>query len=486
MSWKKYPSLRAAAEDLLQDIADGRLHEALYTIYHIVQHIITEPTCVAWAYGSAILDDVCQKIGLASLREIDIPAMDPPQRPTFVYIATKLQKQGGHTRVLADFIRARPQAQHILLLTMLDGPSDDSYLVNQCAQGSKYAIETAPLLAFDQRLQWLQKRLLALRPHRTYLFTHHQDSVAIAAVQPSMALPTSFYHHGDHHLCLGVYLPHVEHIDPHPMGYHNCQKNLKRPNVSYIPLTVEDQGDIGTQHWPFYHQTLTTCTAAQDRKVTTPYCIGYTEVIPALLKETGGQHIHMGRLLPWTVHTIRRQLRRLHIPRHKFLYVPWVPSVWKALHAYHVDLYVASFPYGGGRTLIEALGAGIPVALHQHLFSPILSSIGLAYETAFRWQKPAELYSACRTMTRDDLQHHSRLARAHYEAFHSSAILQRLLDEKMHYALLPNASEHEPPQQDEWAYWMSTQHSYTHWIRNNTYRLLRRVYTKIHTLTTRW
>ena len=42
----------------------------------------------------------------------------------------------------------------------------------------------------------------------------------------------------------------------------------------------------------------------------------------------------------------------------RFIYMPWVPSVWKTLHDCRVDLYIASFPYGGGLTLIEAMGAG--------------------------------------------------------------------------------------------------------------------------------
>ncbi len=57
-----------------------------------------------------------------------------------------------------------------------------------------------------------------------------------------MKLDASFYHHGDHHLCLGVYLSHLEHIDPHPMGYHNCRDALGIDNT-YIPLTVDDKGD---------------------------------------------------------------------------------------------------------------------------------------------------------------------------------------------------------------------------------------------------
>jgi len=63
-------------------------------------------------------------------------------------------------------------------------------------------IEQSSKGSYLQRLTWLKKRLLEIQVENNYLFNHHQDSVAVSDIVPEMGLKTSFYHHGDHHLCL--------------------------------------------------------------------------------------------------------------------------------------------------------------------------------------------------------------------------------------------------------------------------------------------
>ncbi len=414
-------------ESIEGQISSGNLSLALRLIQTTVDQVNCEPINVARIFGSKLLDSLCQRIGAVHLRSIDshsdiVHAKNHPGN-LVVYVASRLHPSGGHNSVLADMIRLSPSAHNVILLTGSAGPTNLASIRHHFKGTTEPTIELAPCGTHIQKLDWLQRRLLALAPRTVWLFNHHQDSVAIAAVQPDAGYRLRFYHHGDHHLCLGVHIAYAEHIDMNPFGFHNCRNALGILGNRYLPLTVRDQGVRVIPNGLGTNSNLVTCTAAGSNKISPPYFIRYFEVIPQLLRRTNGQHIHIGPLTKLERYRIRRRLQELGVPYARFIYIPFVESVWKTLHEYKVDLYVGSFPFGGARTMIEVMGAGIPLALHRHATSRILSCLDIADNQVIAWRTPENLYTLVQNISRESLIKHGLAGREKYEEYYREELL---------------------------------------------------------------
>lgn len=470
-------SVRCLSQLVREQIRLGAIDEALRSVHDFVEGVFTEPLCAARVFGSEALDELCSEIGRASLARLRAEAPrvgGAVAAPVRVYLVSKLQKSGGHTRVIEDLIRSVPHEAHIVLSTEICGRSDVDYAEAASSHLAGMTVEYAPKGGLGDRLAWLQARLREIRPARAFLFNHHQDSVAVAALQPEMGIRASYVHHGDHHLCLGVYLAGLEHIDLHPMGFHTCRDELKIENY-YLPLTVVDRGPPDATRPFMADGRLTTCTAARSNKIELPYFVNYLDVIPELLKETGGRHVHIGRLTPWARYRLRRGMKRLGVPADRLVYIPWVPSVWTALIANRVDLYLASFPYGGALTLIEAMGAGVPVMLHRHIYSRLLSCLDLAYPRALSWSDPAELLAICKTATPAQLQEQAGKAREQYERFHRPEVFEQAVLADAGGVASPPLTANYPLKTDEMAAWVVGEVSVAGLLRRAAYRLSRRL-----------
>lgn len=465
-------SIRDVEVAVGRDLELGRLDIALHSLHDVVKRMVTEPLCTALVLGSPTLDRLCQAVGAKTWATLAARghATHDSEHPVYCYVVTRLQNSGGHRQVILDLIAARPYARHVILSTEIAGRSDFQHLGSSLAAIKNVKFEPAPNISFQGRLEWLQTRLVAVSALQTCLFNHHQDSVAIAALQPDMGLKAAFCHHGDHHLCLGVYLSHLTHVDLHPMGYQLCRNKLGLQNV-YWPLIAKDSGQRASDAQWMKSGGLVTCTAARANKVEIPYFVSYVEVIPSLLQATGGRHVHIGRLSPWALWKLRQNMKRRGLSGKQLLYLPWVPSVWQALQTHGVDLYVASFPYGGALTLIEAMGAGVPVALHRHIHSRLLSCLDLAYTGAFSWRDPADLLAYCTGLTAPELERQSGIARAQYEQHHTlQALLRSLADEMGGSRLSATAQAPFHPAYDEWGVWMASQVSTVQVLRRTAFR----------------
>ncbi len=423
-------SLKYLELEVNNQIASKNLDAALNLIINFVESIGKDSRATASIFGSTMLDKLCQRIGAESLKlkkEIAQKNMSKKTKNNIIYIATELYQSGGHTAVIEDFIRTQPEKEQIIIITDTLQTAQREVIDNRFAQ-LPVKIKWAPNGSALDKLIWLQSQLLALQPNQVFLFNHGQDAIAIAAVQPNLTTQLIFYHHCDHQLCLGLYLEYAQHIDPHSFGFYNCRNKLGVANTKYIPLTADDLG-ISLREVPFLADgILRTCSSGSSLKFEQSYLYSYIEEVPKILDVTGGVHIHIGSLSTYALKDIHQWLNERGISPERFIYIPWVKSLWKALYEQRVDIYINSFPLGGGRACVEVMGSGTPIIGHHNYHSRLLGGFDVIYPEAFFWQSSEELYSYLKSLTKEILLKQAVCARKHYELYHQPTILKQCLE----------------------------------------------------------
>ncbi|KVO55709.1 hypothetical protein [Burkholderia stagnalis] len=424
-----YPSVDQLVRDASLSMEGGEVDRALRLPLEFVQKVIRDPRTVARIFADRSLDIFCRDLGsrvLAAMGRVDATSEGATGGVNHVFLATELYATGGHTAVVEDLLKIKCfDGQPIILLTNVLGTAKLDVIARRF-EPYGVIIECAPDGTLESRLLWTLRRLRALRPAQLLLFNHHQDSVAVAAAQPGIAGKTVFYHHADHHLCLGATLEYDLHVDPSPMGYHNCRDQLGLTHNAYWPLTAEDRGvPEGFERKLSTSGKLRTCSSGTRNKFEQPYLFQYGQLVPELLATTQGTHVHIGLLSDSTLAQIADGMRSAGIPSDRFTYFEWVPSVWEAIVNENVDLYLSSFPVSGARAIVEAMGSGTPTIAHESYVSRFHGAGDMLYCQAFSWRTSAELLDHVRRLSVEKLQEESRMARTRYEEMHTLEALRK-------------------------------------------------------------
>lgn len=425
-------------EEQIRTLAtSGEYDKALKSISAFVGEVLSDQRSIASVFSSKILDRLCKEIGQCVAEDRSLSGQPVPtsgiqkQGKICLYIVTELAATGGHSRVLFDLMQADPSSRHVVFITDLSNNVNINPISEFLSLAGGVAV-VAPRGTYLSKLIWLQRSIQELDPERIFMLLHHFDSVSVAAIQPNQIDRSIFIHNADHSLCLGVHLG-CQHIDLHAKGYFNCKEILGVERNRYWPLTTEDHGENPDRKF-LSAGFLTTCTSGGFEKfetphlrVSIPYAYSYAELIPKILLATGGKHIHIGKLSSQMLATIKNGLRENWINPSRFVHVQFVKSIWRAMHELNIDLYVGSFPLGGGKGTLEVTGSGTPVVVHANYRSPFLCDDPEIYPEALRWSTPDELISVLRNADADSLVLQSKLARAHYVKHNHPSLLRRAI-----------------------------------------------------------
>jgi glycosyltransferase involved in cell wall biosynthesis len=419
--------------------------QALREVSGYVDSVISDQGSGGLVFGSPLLDRLCLDIGANVLARLPAPAPDETDRETIVFLVTELGVTGGHSRVLLDLLEAEGAARAVVLASNLFGsfavesdpwfPGRQARLdatrnVSEWLGRHGAGLEVSPhhegappggAPDYHHILCWLMTRLGSLRPRRVYTLIHPFDSTLIAACQPTLVGDLRYYHNYAHALALGVHIPHALHVDFLPKTFRNCRHGEGLEHNVYWPLTAADPGDHSGRAF-FANGTMTTCSSGGFEKFVFDHFARpirfrhrYQELLPLILSATGGRHVHIGSLPPHFLADLRIGLEHAGISPERFIHVDRVDNLARAMVDLGIDLYITSFPLGGGRAAVEAMSIGLGVLAYRNYRSIQFSDADDLYEGVLSWRTPSELEAVLRSVDRETVMRHAASARRRFE-----------------------------------------------------------------------
>lgn len=295
----------------------------------------------------------------ASKGLVQLPS-GPAHKDSMVHVATEVYETGGHTRVIEDIVRAFPQCRHTLILTDVA----DNYLGNRLHLGflkERYealGLEVVYLKksSLTARAQECATLLREFAPQAIFLFAHHFDTVANAAISGQSAPRVLYVHHCDHNPGLGATRSDYIHLDVSPPAHELC-KSIPALSPIFLGLSIADSGRVAAAA---DRAGLVGVTCATAYKYTGRCEFSYAEFLAAMFAEGVEKLFHIGEVPQAQQDQIRAEIRALRQDERRIEFVGNVPSLAQSLKQIAPDFFLCSYPVGGGKAMIEAMSVGLP------------------------------------------------------------------------------------------------------------------------------
>ena len=256
---------------------------------------------------------------------------------------------------------------------------------------------------------------------------HPNDPIAIALMQPGIARRRLMIHHADFSFALGRSLEGAAHV---ALGRHfqdfarqewALETVLLRPTCA-DPAVAKAAGSARDRRF-------LTVTSGMPHKFDLNRELSYLDVLTERFAARDGAHVHIGPLSPEQTLRVDQHLDKLSC-RERFVNIEHVPHLASALCEFSPSVYIDSYPIGGGKAIVEAMAAGLPICAASHDAS--MDSSSFCYPKCFRWTHPAQLGKILATLDPPTVERHAALSRRYFERNHSPTIFKRRLQALIH------------------------------------------------------
>lgn len=372
-------SLDTAQTKIIQTaLADKNWPVALRELFAVTQTVVKSKANQAGTFAEDI-DQLCQVFADSLSQDMPVKADKIGfDRITNIHVVTEIYQAGGHRSLIDQIIAAYPDERHIVLFSGAFEKTRDFSMASIVASGGFPIYPDSTLDRFD-RLLWLREKLGTFTARRLFLHHHPSDviaTIALAEFAPKYANRAYVMHHADTVASLGVDFPQATHLAIRPEQKQTILASRPDYSVHVVPLVFDPErqappinpkivAKIKTGKRTYLSEgALITATCGGGHKFCGDGDLGLHIILRRILQTTGGRHYHIGSMNRHMKATIQTELDLAGIHPDRLILLPQTKSVASTLIQNNVDIFLASFPVGGGLTIVEAAYAGLPIALY--------------------------------------------------------------------------------------------------------------------------
>ena len=378
--------------DLEQDCAAAQTTEAVEAVLQKIYKVtprLRDPANFGRKLFTPGLDALIPLLA-ARLQLTDVTQTKSNDRVCIV--ATRFYDTGGHTRVAQDIMAGLgPDRRATMIFTDLRGEIRYRVLFASRRLRSHLGEHACLILSagsLTERIVELYMMLRAARPTRIMLMCHPFDPVAVIACWPFRDV-VEFIHHVDHIPGFGASAPWSAHVDV-TYACHLACRSYGLPAV-YAGMTSPKTDAPARAPTP---GRLRFATCGDQHKFRGPGERAWTDYAAAILATPGAELFHIGPASDDFQQEVHGALSAAGIDPARYVFAGIKPSLPAALAELEIDIYFSSYPAGGGKAILEAMVAGVPVIIPADAGVPPLMQFDLPLKHYVKLSSPDEVSAA--------------------------------------------------------------------------------------------
>lgn len=283
-----------------------------------------------------------------------------------VILATRFYQTGGHSRVAADISQLVGAERVTVICTDIYAQLKYRLLINQGSPDGELLRRRSTVIlqgpTLVERIVELYSLLSAIRPSRIFLLNNHMDAVAVAGAWPFRDV-VDYVHHANFMPAIGSSLKFSAHADLTYRCHLACRDAELAPVYAGMMASTETlvpaPGGVSNK------TRLRIATCGSQHKYRHPARYRWADFVIATLSAADAEIIHIG---PYEESFAVEMAEALTAAGHepdRYRFVGPCDNLMAELIRQQADIYLASYPEGGGRAAVEAVTARLPLILPE-------------------------------------------------------------------------------------------------------------------------